>query len=84
MKVILLIALIMMTGCETAMSPPKAELALYQSIDWITDGVFTQGIEGPAVALDGNLYVVNYQQEGTIGRVTGKNKVEEFMQKYGE
>jgi gluconolactonase len=49
----------------------------YQSIDWVTPGVFTQGIEGPTVAEDGNLYVVNYQQDGTIGRVTGKNKVDQ-------
>ncbi|MBL4940535.1 MAG: SMP-30/gluconolactonase/LRE family protein [Colwellia sp.] len=49
---------------------------LYQSEDWVSDGIFTQGIEGPAVAKDGSLYVVNYQQEGTIGRVVGKNQVE--------
>jgi sugar lactone lactonase YvrE len=55
------------------------KFTLYQSQDWVTDDVFTQGIEGPAVAKDGNLYVVNYQQQGTIGRVIGKNKVEQFI-----
>ena len=49
------------------------------SIDWVTDGVFTKGIEGPAVAVDGSLYVVNYQEQGTIGRVTAKNTVERFL-----
>ena len=53
---------------------------LYQSEDWVKDGTFTQGIEGPAVAKEGSLYVVNYQQEGTIGKVTGKNQVELFVQ----
>jgi sugar lactone lactonase YvrE len=47
--------------------------ALYQSADWVTDGTFTQGIEGPAVAKNGSLYVVNFAQEGTIGKVTAKN-----------
>jgi sugar lactone lactonase YvrE len=60
-------------------APLPKDKVLYQSIDWVTDGVFTQGIEGPAVATDGNLYVVNYQQDGTIGRVTDKNKVEQFV-----
>jgi sugar lactone lactonase YvrE len=46
---------------------------LYQSTDWIADGVFTKGIEGPAVDVNGVLYAVNYQQEGTIGKVTAKN-----------
>lgn len=47
---------------------------LYQSTDWIADGVFTQGIEGPAVDQNGALYAVNYQQEGTIGKVTAKGE----------
>jgi sugar lactone lactonase YvrE len=67
-----------MAGCEMTNPLPTKDKALYKSIDWISDGVFTQGIEGPAVAEDGNLYVVNYQQDGTIGRVTGKNTVELF------
>jgi sugar lactone lactonase YvrE len=79
MRVILFIALMTMVGCEMTKPILTKEKALYQSFDWVTDGVFTQGIEGPAVAEDGNLYVVNYQQEGTIGRVNGKNNVEQFI-----
>ena len=33
----------------------------------LTDSVVTSGIEGPAVDREGNLYVVNYQKQGTIG-----------------
>jgi sugar lactone lactonase YvrE len=33
-------------------------------------GEYTSGIEGPAVDASGNLYVVNFQQSGTIGRLT--------------
>jgi gluconolactonase len=52
---------------------------LYQSSDWVTDGTFTQGIEGPAVDNKGHLYAVNYQGEGTIGRVISRNEVELFI-----
>lgn len=51
---------------------------LYQSVDWITDGLFTQGVEGPAVSKNGDLYAVNYGQEGTIGKVLNKDTVEVF------
>src|SRR5688572_31354203 len=31
--------------------------------------LFTDGIEGPACDRDGNVYVVNFREQGTIGRV---------------
>lgn len=31
---------------------------------------FTEGAEGPAVDRDGNVYAVNFEREGTIGKVT--------------
>jgi sugar lactone lactonase YvrE len=37
---------------------------------------FTAGIEGPATDRDGAVYVVNYQKEQTIGRVTPDGKAE--------
>lgn len=49
---------------------------LYTSSDWVSDGVFTHGVEGPAVDENGVLYAVNYQQQGTIGKVIGKNNSE--------
>lgn len=52
---------------------------LYQTQDWVSDGVFTQGVEGPAVDRQGHLYAVNYQQEGTVGKVTGQGKVETLL-----
>jgi sugar lactone lactonase YvrE len=78
-KIIVLISIISLFGCANTNMQSFEDKALYQSIDWVTDGVFTQGIEGPAVAQDGSLYVVNYQQNGTIGRVSGKNKVQQFI-----
>lgn len=47
---------------------PSTE-ALFVATDYVADGVFTPGIEGPAVGPDGLLYVVNFDREGTIGRV---------------
>ncbi|MCD7975740.1 MAG: SMP-30/gluconolactonase/LRE family protein, partial [Tannerellaceae bacterium] len=37
--------------------------------DLLPEGTFTSGIEGPATDKQGNLYAVNYGQEGTIGVV---------------
>lgn len=44
--------------------------------DLVADGVFTSGVEGPAVDSRGNLYAVNYRREGTIGvvRTDGNHK----------
>jgi sugar lactone lactonase YvrE len=43
---------------------------LYQSETFTEAGGFPSGIEGPAVDMGGILYAVNYQQPGTIGKVT--------------
>ncbi|MBE9510042.1 MAG: sulfatase-like hydrolase/transferase [Bacteroidetes bacterium] len=32
-------------------------------------GTFTSGVEGPAVDHEGNLYAVNYEKQGTIGKI---------------
>jgi sugar lactone lactonase YvrE len=45
-----------------------------QSFDFTEEGVFTKGIEGPAVDSKGNLYAVNFEKEGTIGIVDQKGK----------
>lgn len=48
---------------------------LYIAEDYVDDGVFTNGIEGPADDFSGNLYAVNYGSQGSIGLVKGKNNV---------
>lgn len=48
---------------------PVSAASQIDSIDWVPDKVFTQGVEGPVVDENGNLYAVNYQQQGTIGVV---------------
>jgi gluconolactonase len=37
--------------------------------DFTPENSFTEGIEGPAVDADGNLFAVNYREQGTIGKV---------------
>lgn len=49
-----------------------------QTRDWMPDGSFTTGIEGPAVGPDGHLYAVNFKRQGTIGRVTAQGEGEVF------
>ena len=49
--------------------PLWAELALFQSQQLTRAGEYTFGIEGPAVDIAGNLYVVNFQKAGTIGKL---------------
>lgn len=44
------------------------------------EGSFTGGIEGPACDAQGNIFAVNFQREGTIGRVTPEGKAELFVE----
>jgi gluconolactonase len=50
-----------------------------QSVDHTTENLFTTNIEGPAFDKDGNLYVVNFQKDGTIGLVKPDGKVELYV-----
>nr|WP_295377758.1 SMP-30/gluconolactonase/LRE family protein [Pseudoxanthomonas sp.] len=56
----------------------------YVARDYVGDGVFSQGIEGPAVGPDGLLYLVSFGRDGTIGRVRaqadGSGKAELFVE----
>ena len=47
----------------------SAEDTLFVSKRITPPGEYTSGIEGPAVDAAGNLYVVNFQQSGTIGKL---------------
>lgn len=57
------------SGCMFASESTTDASRYYYAQDYVTDGVFTPGIEGPAVGLDGILYAVNFAREGTVGRV---------------
>ena len=51
----------------------------YEAKDFTPDGLFTSGIEGPATDAQGNIYVVNFEREGTIGIVTPKGEASLFV-----
>ncbi|MCC8936719.1 SMP-30/gluconolactonase/LRE family protein [Bradyrhizobium sp. Arg68] len=57
-----------------------AQPALFESRQVTPAGEYTFGIEGPAVDLDGNLFVVNIGRAGTIGRLSqGASQSEKFL-----
>jgi sugar lactone lactonase YvrE len=60
-------------GCETCSDP------LYKVSDLLPEGTFTKGMEGPAVDKKGNLYAVNYKEQGTIGIVAPDGIASEFV-----
>ncbi|UXX77766.1 SMP-30/gluconolactonase/LRE family protein [Reichenbachiella carrageenanivorans] len=44
-------------------------IALFEASDWAYVGEYSLGLEGPAVDIEGNLFFVNPQKNGTIGRL---------------
>ena len=62
-KFISLIAIVFINlSCDT-------KDVLYQAVDFAYVGEFTRGLEGPAVDKYGNLYFVNPNKNGSIGKV---------------
>lgn len=61
----------------------RHEEVLFEAQDHVAEGTFSAGIEGPAVGPDGALYAVNFEREGTIGRVledpAGHGRAELFV-----
>jgi len=53
---------------------------LYVSSELTPPGGFTAGIEGPACDADGMLYAVNYDHQGTIGRVAPDGECSIFVE----
>ena len=52
---------------------------LFIAQDFTGENLFTANIEGPAFDKSGNLYVVNFQKDGTIGLVKPDGTVELFI-----
>lgn len=50
-----------------------------QSSDFTKEGSFTDGIEGPATDHLGNIYAVNFEEQGTIGKITSDGKSSLFI-----
>jgi len=50
-----------------------------QSSDFTKEGSFTAGIEGPATDGAGNIYAVNFEEQGTIGKITSNGETSLFI-----
>jgi len=74
--------LIMLLGSKekTNIQQSSKNKELYTSADFTPPGEYTSGIEGPACDKNENLYVVNYQNQGTIGKVSSQGKSELFVE----
>src|SRR6185503_10189081 len=58
----------------------EAKEMLFTSEPFTPEKSFTEGIEGPACDRRGNVYAVNYERQGTIGRTTPGGKSEVFVE----
>jgi gluconolactonase len=76
MKNLLFLFLLVSTGvCFAQQGSP----APFISSDHTAENLFTGNIEGPAFDKKGNLYVVNFQKDGTIGLVKPNGTVDLFV-----
>ena len=50
-----------------------------ESSDFTEEGSFTDGIEGPATDHRGNIYAVNFEEQGTIGKITANGESSVFV-----
>jgi gluconolactonase len=69
-----LIILILCVSCAQSTNE-----ALFTAADHTEENLFSENIEGPAFDSNGNLYVVNYQKDGTIGLVRASGDVDLFV-----
>ncbi len=71
------ILIILLISCSHQKKADKKNY--YKASDFSAPGEFTSGIEGPAWASDHFLYLVNFEKEGTIGRINSNGKSELFI-----
>ena len=72
------IALILLISCNQ--QKKTDEKNYYEASDFTAPGKFTSGIEGPAWGRDNFLYLVNFEKEGTIGRINSSGESELFVE----
>lgn len=79
-KLLKLLFLFLMTnyGCMNKTTSPTKEL-FFQAKDLTAENLFSGNIEGPAIDKNGNLFVVNYLKDGTIGKVDMNGSCELYV-----
>jgi gluconolactonase len=71
--------LILFCCCKTSSFTKVFKNSLFIAYDHTAENLFSNNIEGPSVDKDGNLFVVNYQKDGTIGKVNKNGTCELFV-----
>ncbi len=71
-----LAALIATAACPGGRPGPES---LFIAEPLTAEGQFTAGIEGPACDAAGDVYAVNFERQGTIGRVAPDGRAEVFV-----
>jgi sugar lactone lactonase YvrE len=64
-------------ACQTAFA--QDVYRLFQAEDFTKENLFTNNIEGPSFDAQRNLFVVNYQKDGTIGVVRPNGEIGLFL-----
>lgn len=62
---------LIITGFVLIYADISAQEKMLSTSDLLPEWTFTKGIEGPAIDMNGNLYAVNFEKQGTIGVVKG-------------
>ena len=80
-----ILPILLVSGCQRqADSSPSPEppLASFSSSSesFTAEGLFTSGIEGPAVDAQGVVYAVNFSRQGTIGQVSTDGEPSLFVE----
>lgn len=79
-RCVLLVAIAMLwIACGWGNALAQTDEELFVSKDFTAPGGFTSGVEGPACDSEGNLYAVNYERQGTIGKVTPEGEASVFI-----
>ncbi len=77
-RAVILVGVGAMSLTSYAQKTPSAEL--YKPTVFTPVNSFTSGAEGPAVDKSGTVYAVNFNHEGTIGRITPEGTGEVFVE----
>lgn len=65
--------------CLLAATAVSAQEPLYTAKDFTAENLFSSNIEGPCFDKDGNLYVVNFEKDGTVGSIKKDGTGEIFV-----
>lgn len=78
-KYICLLTMMAGWGLPVIAQQKNADRPLYETRDLTAENMFSSNIEGPNFDKSGNFYVVNFKQDGTIGKINTKTGAGEIF-----